>query len=228
MASSLNDPNDRLVISYLTLRKAVGILGMVLPFLLFFGYLLFDKKCTFPPSISHFYYTNMGDWFVGTLCGVALFLFCYNGHDRGDKIAAKIAAVFALLVAMFPTDFGSYADMQCSRITDGEDKFSNAVHYISASILFSTFAFFSLVQFTKSNKPGPMGQPKKNRNTIYKICGWVIVACIVAITLLSFIDALYQKVKAFKPTFVLETVALLAFGFSWLIKGETFFRDKKK
>jgi hypothetical protein len=170
----------------------------------------------------------MGDWFVGTLCGVSLFLFCYNGHDKGDKVAAKIAAVFALLVAMFPTDFGSYADMQCSRITDGEDKFSNAVHYISASILFSTFAFFSLVQFTKSNKPGPMGQPKKNRNAIYKICGWVIVACIAAITLVSFIDALYEKVKAFKPTFVLETVALLAFGFSWLIKGETFFRDKKK
>jgi Mn2+/Fe2+ NRAMP family transporter len=228
MTTQSSDDNQHLVISYLTLRKAVGILGMVLPFLLIFGYLLFDKKCTFPPSISHFYYTAMGDWFVGTLSGVALFLFCYNGHDEGDKVAAKIAATFALLVALFPTDFGSYADMECSRITDGEDKFSNIVHYVSACILFATFAFFSLIQFTKSKKPGPMGQPKKNRNKVYRVCGWVIVVCIVAISLVSFIDPLYEMLKPYKPTFVLETVALLAFGFSWLVKGETFFKDKKK
>lgn len=214
-----------LVISYLTLRKAVGLLGMVLPFLLLFGYLLFEKACSFPPSISHFYYTTMGNWFVGTLCGVSLFLFCYNGHDRADKIASKTAAFFALLVAMFPTNFGSYADMKCSRIVGGDNDAAHLVHYISAAILFSCFAFFCLFQFTKTNKPGRMASPKKTRNGIYKACGWVIIFCMAGISLVSIIDPLYDALQAFKPTFVLETLALLAFGFSWLIKGKTFFKD---
>ncbi|MEO7983458.1 MAG: hypothetical protein ABI688_05180, partial [Bacteroidota bacterium] len=179
------------------------------------------------PSISHFYYTGMGNWFVGTLCAVSLFMFCYNGHDKGDRAAAKIAGLFALLVAMFPTNFGSYADMHCSRITQGENGFANTVHYISATVLFSTFAFFSLVQFTQTNKPGRMAAPKRTRNGIYKICGWTIVVSIAGIAIISMVPGLYEKLKTFKPTFVLETIALLAFGFSWLIKGETFFRDKQ-
>ena len=94
---------------------------------------------------------------------------------------------------------------------------------------FSTFAFFSLVQFTKTNKPGRMAKPKRTRNLIYKICGWIIVGCIIGIAIASFLPAaVYQKIKFLKPTFTLETIALLAFGFSWLIKGETFFRDKEK
>jgi hypothetical protein len=221
------DHNQSLVISYLTLRKAVGILGMALPFLLFFGYFIFESSCTFPPSISHFYYTDLGNVFVGTLCAVSLFLFCYNGYDKGDRMAAKVAGLFALLVALFPTDFGGYAEMTCSRMTDGENRVSNMLHYVSATILFSTFAFFSLVQFTKTNKPGPMAGPKRTRNSIYKICGWLIIFCIAGIAVVNFIPAnLYQKIKFLKPTFTLETIALLAFGFSWLIKGETFFRDK--
>lgn len=228
MSIHLDDENKNLVISYLTLRKAVGILGMALPFLLFFGYLLFEKDCTFPPSISHFYYTDMGNLFVGTLCGVSLFLFCYNGHDKGDMIASKIAALFALLVAMFPTNFGSYADMKCSRIVNGTNGFSNGLHYVAASILFSTFAFFCLVQFTKTDKRGRPAAPKRTRNGIYRVCGWTILACIAGIALISFVDPVYAKLKPYKPTFVLETIALLAFGFSWLIKGDTFFRDHPK
>jgi hypothetical protein len=35
-------------------------------------------------------------------------------------------------------------------------------------------------------------------------------------------------IKDFKAwTFVFEAIALFAFGYSWLIKEETFFKDKK-
>jgi|SRR5687767_11577810 len=223
------DHNQSLIISYLTLRKAVGILGIILPFLLMAGFKIFNPHCSFPPSISHFYYTDMGNWFVGTLCAVSLFLFCYNGHDKADLIAAKLAAVFALLTAMFPTDFDAFtpADL-CSRIRrEGPNMVSNLVHYISASLLFAMFAFFSLIQFTKTNKRGPVGEQKQKRNTVYKICGWVIVLSITGIALISFVDDWYEKLKEYKPTFVLETIALIAFGFSWLVKGETLFKDKR-
>lgn len=224
---SNNSPHQGLVISYLTLRKAVGILGMALPFLLLLGYFILERKCDFPPSISHFYYTDLGNVFVGTLCAVSLFLFSYNGHDKGDKVAAKVAGTFALLVAVFPTAFGDYTETTCSRMQQSADVFSNAVHYVSATVLFSTFAYFSLVQFTKTNKPGRMAGPKRTRNHIYKLCGWIIVACIAGIIGVYFLPAsVYRHIRFIKPTFTLETIALLAFGFSWLIKGDTFFRDK--
>jgi hypothetical protein len=227
--STSRNPKQPIIISYLTLRKAVGILGIILPFLLMIGFKIFNPHCEFPSSISHFYYTDMGNLFVGTLCAVSLFLFCYNGHDRSDKIASKLAATFALLTAMFPTSLTTFSSLSsCSRIRDEEaNAMANLIHYVSASLLFATFAFFSLIQFTKTNKPGPVGQQKEKRNTVYKICGWVIVICITAIALISFVDDWYARMKRFKPTFVLETVALIAFGFSWLVKGETIFRDKK-
>lgn len=226
--NSTPDPNQSLVISYLTLRKAVGILGMALPIALFVGFFIFDAGCDFPPSISHFYYTDLGNVFVGTLCAVSLFLFSYNGHDKGDKVAAKVAGTFALLVAIFPTDFGEYTELSCIRMSVLSNTLSNALHYISALILFSTFAFFSLVQFTKTNKPGRMAGTKRTRNNIYKICGWIIVACIIGIAVVFKLPVeVYRKIRFLKPTFTLETIALLAFGFSWLIKGNTFFKDKE-
>lgn len=223
---SESNPNDKYVISFLTLRKAVGILGMVLPFVLLIGYFLFEKGCRFPPSISHFYYTDMGNLFVGILCAVALFLFTYNGYDKRDMIAAKLGGTFALIVAMFPTNFGKYTLDECSRITQQSNTFSNAMHYGGAVLLFSTFAYFSLVLFVKSSQEGEIHGQKLIRNYIYKTCGWTIVVCIVAIALIGVIDSWYQALKHLKPTYVLETIALLAFGYSWLIKGETFFKDE--
>ena len=224
---SSSDPNQSLVISYLTLRKAVGILGMSLPVVLFAGYFVFESGCDFPPSISHFYYTGLGNIFVGTLCAVALFLFSYNGHDKGDQVAAKFASLFALLVAIFPTNFGDYTYISCIRMSQLEDPVSNAIHYIAAALLFSSFAFFSLVQFTKTNQPGKLTGAKRTRNIIYKTCGWVIVVCIIGIIGIYWLPVdLYRKIRFMKPTFTLETIALLAFGFSWLTKGNTFFKDK--
>lgn len=221
------DPNQSLIISYLSLRKGVGILGMALPVVLLIGFFVFDARCDFPPSISHFYYTDMGNVFVGILCAVSLFLFSYNGHDRGDKVAAKLAGTFAALVAIFPTNFGEYTDLDCIRMSVLGNPVSNALHYGSALLLFSSFAFFSLVQFTKTDKPGRMKGTKRTRNNIYKTCGWVIVVCILGIAGVAFIPVdIYRKIRFLRPTFTLETIALFAFGFSWLIKGETFFRDK--
>src|SRR5687767_7909057 len=160
MSKQAADHNQRLIISYLTLRRAIGIVGILLPFVLWIGFKIFNKDCEpealtetppiFPPSISHFYYTKMGDLFVGTLCAVSLFMFCYNGHDKADKIAAKLASLFALGVAFFPTNVSAFKVFECNRISgDGEDVLSNIVHYVSAALLFSTLAFFCLFQFTK-------------------------------------------------------------------------------
>ncbi len=61
--------------SYMTLRKAVGWIGLLLPFVLMLGgYFIFKGKFV-ESSISYYYHTGMRDVFVGALCAVALFLF---------------------------------------------------------------------------------------------------------------------------------------------------------
>jgi hypothetical protein len=223
---SKSTPDNGYVISFLTLRKTVGILGMALPFVLIVGYLLFEKGCKFPPSISHFYYTNMGNLFVGVLCAVSLFLFAYNGYDEKDKWSAKLGGLFAACVAMFPTDYNSYAIIDCSRIARVENAFFNTMHYAASVLLFLTFAYFSLFLFTKSKQTGEVKGNKLIRNRIYITCGIIIVVSISGIAIIGIVPKWYDALAHLKPIFSLETVALLAFGYSWLIKGETFFKDE--
>ena len=66
-------PNGSLVLSYLGLRKAVGIIGTALPFVLAFGKILLEGP-GIQNSISSYYHTGMRDVFVGSLCAIAGFL----------------------------------------------------------------------------------------------------------------------------------------------------------
>ena len=65
--------NERsLVFSYLTLRKAVGFLGIAFPFVLSLGALILFQT-GIQSSISSYYHTYMRDVFVGTLCVIGFF-----------------------------------------------------------------------------------------------------------------------------------------------------------
>ncbi|WP_144887037.1 hypothetical protein [Lacibacter cauensis] len=56
----------------------------------------------------------------------------------------------------------------------------------------------------------------------------IIIVSITGIAVIAVVPAWYKALKHLKPIYSLETVALLAFGYSWLIKGETFFKDEAK
>lgn len=66
-----------LVLSYLGLRRAVGYIGIGLPFVLLFGKLLVQGG-PLPGSISAYYYSDMRNVLVGALCAVAIFLISYR------------------------------------------------------------------------------------------------------------------------------------------------------
>ena len=91
-----------LIISYLALRRTIGILGISLPFIVIIGGLT-QGEPGLQGSISGYYYTNMRDLFVGILSGVALFLLSYRGYEEIDDIVANMGGVFALGMVLFPT-----------------------------------------------------------------------------------------------------------------------------
>jgi hypothetical protein len=94
-------PTAHLVLSYMALRRAIGVLGSGLPLLLALGKMLLQGP-GLEHSISAYYYTAMGDVLVGSLCAIGVFLLSYQGYERADQIAGRLACVSAVGVALFP------------------------------------------------------------------------------------------------------------------------------
>jgi len=206
------DENLSQTYSYLALRKAVGWIGILLPFVLSLGSVFLFGEKSLRENISLYYYSGMRDVFVGALCAIALFLFFYKGYDRWDNIAADLAALFALGIAFFPT------------VPEGKYNAAATIHFISAAVFFIILAGMSFFLFTRS-KPDPTKR-KIIRNKIYIGCGLVMIVCLVAI--LIFYIFFNEKRPDSRLVFWSETIALIAFGISWLTKGGTLYPDKKK
>lgn len=211
----MNADTSGLVISYLGLRRAVGAIGTALPFVLVAGKCLLEGW-GIQPSISAYYYTSMRDVFVGSLCAIGVFLLSYRGYERVDDVAGNLACFFALGVALFPTSPATVASATQALIGN--------LHLMFASAFFLTLAYFSLVLFRKTNPAKPMTGRKHQRNAVYTVCGYTILVCIGLIV----VDVAFLKdsgVQAIAPVFWLESAAVLAFGISWLTKGEAILAD---
>jgi len=195
-------------------RKIVGFLGLFLPLLL---YLLYawrpidgQPRWRLLGSVSAYYHTGAVTVFVGVLIALSLFLFSYKGYanrnGRRDRMAALIAGTAAAIVALVPTVVPDgvaepdwYADWM------------RPAHYASAAVLFLSFIFFSLVLFPQSAVPSEERTPdKRQRNTIYRICGAVMIVSVVWAAIAGSRE---------QPIFWPEVFAIVAFAVSWLTKG---------
>ena len=219
----LEQKTPDLELSYLQIRRAVGVLGIILPVIISLGTLVFSKCGILEASISDYFYTIMGSVLVGILCGVALFLYSYKGFNNWDRIASNIACVCALGVAFFPTNITPDV-ANCKIFSRPDDVIRNSIHYGSASLFFVTLAYMSLFLFTRTNNKSHMTKQKRKRNIVYRTCGIVMVVAIVIIASLK-ITAIHDILGPYKPVFWLESIALWAFGISWLVKGEVLLTD---
>ena len=214
---SASTPQDPLVLSYLALRKAVGTIGFALPFVLAFGNMILLKRLVIESSISSYYYTGMGNVFVGSLFAIGVFLMSTRGYDRKDEIAGRLACAFAIGVALFPTT----PDMGVTP----RDKLIGTLHLSFAALLFLTLAYFSLALFTKTAPDKTPTRRKLQRNTVYRVCGYTILASIFLMFVVA-LPAVKTVVERLTPVFWLESLAVVAFGVSWLTKGETILKDQ--
>ncbi|QOD61714.1 hypothetical protein H9I45_04490 [Polaribacter haliotis] len=145
------------IISYLKLRKFIGIIGIFLPIILPLVLIIFKNEDFIQDSISDYYGTEARDYFVGFMFALGLFLLTYKGYKFGnDNLFANLGAVFALGVALFPTT-SEYLSIRI-------------IHLSSAGLLFAVFAYFCLVIFKRTKPGGKPTDMKKTRNKFYTIC----------------------------------------------------------
>ncbi len=218
--------------AYSYLQKVVGIIAVVLPFVVAIGDCLIDGH-GIRGSISAYYYGRTGNYFVGSLCALGVFFLSYEYQPRSDRKVdnrlSNAAFVLAVGVALLPTSSEG-------REATGGSQWVGFAHLACAGALFVLLACFSLYQFTKTAgevtpetpwrdriqrvfRTAPavrahLSPRKRRRNLVYRVSGWVIVASIVGILLANW--------QHWNVVFWLESAAVVAFGFAWLVKGDMF------
>lgn len=216
------------IIPFLWIRRSIGILGIIFPFIMALGnYFLFDCHHLLP-AISDYFHTKMMTLFVALLSMIAIFLWTYRGPKGEDKHWATLAAVLCLGVALFPNNVKEVVK-QCN----GFDTYTlDTLHQICAIGMFLVLAYFCLFIFVKTNpdevQTSNQVTLKKKRNIIYKICGYGILAAMFAMAILIKIDTDKSIQAQFSYIFWGESICLIAFGTSWITKGDWFiFGDGK-
>lgn len=90
--------------TYASLRIGIGVIGMGLPLALWVGDLIGDGESLRSSMSAYYYSPTMGDVFVGALVTVGVFLYLYKGFSRAEDWSLNFAGLFAVGVALVPTD----------------------------------------------------------------------------------------------------------------------------
>lgn len=214
----LKEIQNELVIPYKNLRVTIGVLGIAMPFILYLGG-KFIFRMGVQESISAYYHTGMGDVLVGILFALGVFLFSYKGYGQEDNLAGYLACFFAIGVALFPVLRRGETSAVWMNVS--------AAHHFFATSFFLTLTYFCLALFTRSkSKLSELPSMKRLRNTIYRVCGGIMLLCIVIMgTYLLAFDGTGPFLGLTNPIFWFETIAILAFGFSWFVKADVIFKD---
>jgi hypothetical protein len=218
------EKENALVISYLALRQSIGYAGIGVPCILAVGSVILGNCDEIQESISAYFHTPMRDVFVAILSAIAFFLYSYKGYDTMDKVLSKLAALFAVGIALFPCNVDLMTN--CYIEPYKVNALIGKLHLFFAVIFFLILTYISLFQFTKTTDEKRMTNRKRDRNRIYRVCGYVMLGSIFAIALYwLWLEASFPNLVRLKPVFFFESLALMAFGISWLVKGEAFLKD---
>lgn len=214
------------MINVIKLRKILGWLGMLLPWITALLFMIFEAhEIILPHSISATYHVSSCIApFMIILGAAGILLICYEGYDKQDSIICTLAGIFALCICLFPCGTLPNNTKLDSSLLIGTFQLSALVsgwiHNITAIIFFGLLAYNSFFLFTKSS--GELTLEKKKRNIIFRVCGIGMVASFILLipfTLLKLAAAIW----------LVEAVALIFFGISWLTKSQCYswlFKDK--
>jgi len=223
----LKEKENKLVVSYKTLRNLIGYCGMILPIVLILTTRTAPSDKNIESSFSDYYYTSSGDILVSFLCTLGAFLFIYKGYNNKENILSTIAGICGILAAFSPT---AAEDMRRSfsvhtPLNDVPEIFGFERHTIVAGLFFITLGVISLLCFPQTDVNKHITTQNKKRNNIFKICGWTMLMCVLIMAIYFLSDRFSTMFGKIPFIFIMETIATWAFGISWLTIGETIYPD---
>ncbi|WP_433047720.1 hypothetical protein [Dactylosporangium sp. CS-033363] len=203
--------------SYLLMRAVIGFIGLALPFALVLGDLALEGGKP-RGSLSEYFYTGMRDVFVGALCVTGLFLLTYKAFEHNlDNLLSNVAGVAALGVALFCTDRTAGAAIALTPLQEKLGEIPVAiVHYTCAAVFIVCLGIISLYfGIREGNRTELLGRRSPTFwRRFHFTCAAVIGVAVVFIAvteITGWLDAYNLLIG--------ETLAILGFGASWLMKG---------
>ena len=229
--------DDAYVRSYLQLRIAIGVLGVVLPLLLIVIVDVLDgKNPALRGSVSAYYYTGGRDLFVAAMCVTGVFLIGYklrNGRkrdlSRNESRVTTAAGVAAVIVALFPTGRPEGV-MDLVPIQEAlSEGFVKWVHYLAALLfilLLARIAFY----FAEAEGPGSPKPAKLVNEQKWTPLKWKMyhntMGRIIIVAVLGAVVFVRTPLPDKYAIFFAEWIAVTAFGASWIAKGAEWDRLK--
>jgi hypothetical protein len=199
--------------SYLLMRTVIGLIGVALPLVLLLVDGLFLAGDMPRGSLSAYYHTGMRDIFVGSLCVVGVFLITYMAfHYNWDNVLSTVAGVAVLGVANFPTGGNSPLTPLQQRL--GERNVSTG-HLVCAAIFILSLAVISFLFGRREGlRPDRNPEQQVRGRRLHYACGWAILGAVAYVLVTKWLGQFDEH-----SLFYGETIAVLAFGASWLMKG---------
>ncbi|MBV0913756.1 hypothetical protein [Anianabacter salinae] len=226
--------------SLYAVRRALGILGLALPIVLY-GYARIAPPPTslgMQPSISEFYHTHMGDILVGTLSAIGVFLIAYLGYPPKpgenrvvtDFWVSSAAGLGAIGVALFPVAWATgicppgqsfeTEGMTYTCPVQGVTSHAQLAHFGSAALFFGMISVMCLWLFPR-DRTGRHFRTVQHR--VFALCGGLLLFSAVALLVvvkgplpMTWRTTLIQN----NAIFWLESLGVFAFAIAWLVKGQ--------
>jgi hypothetical protein len=223
----LKEKENRLVVSYKTLRNLIGFCGIILPFLLMVATAKEPSDKIIESSFSDYYYTSSGDVLVSFLCILGAFLFIYKGYSIKENVLSTIAGICGIFAAFSPT---AADDLRQSfsvhtPLPDVPEIFGFERHTIVAGLFFIALGLISLYCFPQNDVNAQISTLQKKRNIIFKTCGWILLVSVLLMAIYFLSDRISTMFGKIPFIFIMETIASWAFGISWLTKGDTIYPE---
>jgi hypothetical protein len=196
--------------SFLKTRIVIGVIGILLPPVLVIGNRMVFGQSGILASLSDYYHSDMRDWFVGSLWAIGSGLLVYLAARRNlaDSVISFVAGLLAVGVALFPTNAPHTVLTTIAKL-----------HVAFAALL---FVLLGVICFRFGNRDGKRedrsARWRTTWRTIHRGCAIVIWVAVVASVALA-----ARGSDNNHTVFVGETVAVLAFGVSWFLKGSELF-----
>ncbi len=200
-------------ISYMSLRRFIGLLAIAFPFVLTFGGSIFNIPTQ--SSLFGYYYTSMRDIYVVMYAMIGVLLYFYRGYETADNIASNLGAVSAFGVAIFPTTAeGSAADS------------INYVHLAFLTLFYFANIYLIAISFTKTGSSAFVSTRRLQRNIIYRACGYTMMISLVILAIISFLPGeIVSAFELFMTNYWLEAMLFMAMGVAWFTKGQAILKD---
>jgi hypothetical protein len=225
--SDRSDPAVLYVRSYLLIRTAVGVIGILLPLVLIAGESwVRGGGVHVESSLSSYYHTSMQDVFVGALCIIAVLLATYlAGRPWTWDFWLSLLAGLALLGVVFfpigrpgipagvPRCGRTPALSGCSALEQllGE-VWTRQLHLIAAGACFLLLAALSFLFARRERAHGG----NLTAAYVHGLCGVVVLLSVAAAALGNYVDV---DLGPLPLLFAAETAAVWAFAASWLLAG---------